>query len=128
MKLRVNGNSIRFRLNKVDVEQFAEKGNVEEHVSFGFNGQPDFVYSIEKTKTGNPNTSFEGGKMSIQVPPGVAEKWIKTDQVGFEFIINSDSKSPPLKVLVEKDFACLKPRAGKDDANTFPNPESGKIC
>jgi hypothetical protein len=31
-----------------------------------------------------------------------------------------------LRILVEKDFACLAPREGEDESDMFPNPLSGK--
>jgi hypothetical protein len=29
-----------------------------------------------------------------------------------------------LRILVEKDFACLAPRAGEDESDMFPHPGS----
>jgi hypothetical protein len=32
-----------------------------------------------------------------------------------------------LKILVEKDFACLTKRAGVDDVDTYPHPQEGML-
>ena len=31
----------------------------------------------------------------------------------------------PLRILVEKDFACLVEREGEDDSDAFPHPDGG---
>ena len=121
MKLRINGNSLRLRLNKAEVGQFADTGRVEEMVSFGSNGKPGLCYSIEKNATANLSASFENGKITIFVPSEIADAWTGSEQVGFE---NDDS----LKILVEKDFACRKPRRGEDQAQNYPNPDLVDPC
>jgi hypothetical protein len=30
----------------------------------------------------------------------------------------------PLNILVEKDFACLAPRAGEDERDMYPHPNA----
>ena len=31
-----------------------------------------------------------------------------------------------LKILVEKDFACLAPREGEDETDMYPHPQEGQ--
>ena len=33
-----------------------------------------------------------------------------------------------LRILVEKDFACLQPRAHEDESDLFPNPDASRTC
>jgi hypothetical protein len=35
-----------------------------------------------------------------------------------------------LNITLEKDFACLAPRAGEDESDNFPHPDAqrGKTC
>ena len=51
MKLRIRGNSIRLRLSRTEVAQFAGNGNVEDTVEFG-SSQPGLVYCIRTTPDG----------------------------------------------------------------------------
>ncbi len=50
MKLRIQGNSIRFRLTRTEVDQFARQGRMEEGVEFengdGFVGPCEMVIAV----------------------------------------------------------------------------------
>jgi hypothetical protein len=58
--------------------------------------------------------------MEVHVASDVARAWANGDEVGFEGLVG------PLRVLVEKDYACLTERPHEDDADAFPNPN--KSC
>ncbi len=122
MKLRIRGNSIRLRLTQSEVETINNVGKVEEKTEFP-NGQ-SFIYSLlvaENLKEISAN--FSDGKMQIILPKSVAENWANSDEVG----ISGEADS--LKIIVEKDFKCLTPRAGDEDTDTFPHPkESTHDC
>jgi hypothetical protein len=118
MKLRIRGNSIRFRLTQSEVEKVKETGLVEEETDFP-NGQ-NFVYLIKVAD--NFSTEFVGGKMSVLVPTEIANNWANSDQVGIYETINN------LQIVIEKDFNCLTPRAGDEDKDTFPHPTKSHNC
>lgn len=127
MKLRIKGNSIRLRLSQADVAEFAKNGKVEERTEFGGLSQ-SFVYSIA-AETGAEKISahYENGRISITVPQAVAENWRQTEETG----ISGEQELPAgktLRILIEKDFACLAPRAGEDETDNFPHPKSEKNC
>jgi hypothetical protein len=120
MKLRIRGNSIRLRLTQSEVETIKNKGFIEEKTEFP-NGQ-NFVYLLLVSATSDSiSANFSENKMSIFLPKSVAENWATSAEVGISAEIES------LKILVEKDFKCLTPRTGDEDADTFPHPKEKEI-
>jgi len=127
MKLRIKGNSIRLRLSQSDAAEFAKNGKVEERTEFGESNQ-SFVYSIT-TEPGAEKVSagFENGRISVIVPPAAAERWSQPEETG----ISGEqelSAGKTLRILIEKDFACLAPRIDEDESDNFPHPKSDKNC
>lgn len=112
MKIRIKGNSLRFRLTKSDVAQFAENGYVEETTDFG---NHIFTYAVQKNKLNNLSAVFENIKITLLMPERMAGEWAITDKVGFEYTENG------LYLLIEKDFKCLDNVAG-DQSDNYPNP------
>jgi hypothetical protein len=53
------------------------------------------------------------------------KKWASTEQVSIAADESLDG-GDFLKILVEKDFACLAPRDGEDEADMFPHPLEGQ--
>jgi len=119
MKLRIKENSIRFRLTKSEVESFAASGIIEEVVRFN---QQNFSYSLEKVFGRKLTASFENGKITVSVPIETANQWTDSEEISLE---GNDGE---LRLLIEKDFACLKPRKGEDESNNFPHPNQNQSC
>ena len=72
--------------------------------------------------------SFERDVIEVRVPQALAAEWCTSEQVTL-----AHSQSVPqgiLQITLEKDFACLAPRAGEDESDNFPHPQAGtgKIC
>lgn len=128
MKLRVKHNSIRLRLTQGEVARFGETGRVEEAIEFGAQPQQRLIYSIEKNADSRELSAvFEDRKITVFVPPAKAETWLNSDDSGIEGEQHmSDGKA--LRILIEKDFACLKPRHSEDERDAFPNPAEGVRC
>jgi hypothetical protein len=122
LKLRIRGNSIRFRLTKPEVEAFGSVGNVIEVVDFGKQENSNFRYVLEKSSEQKLKITFENGALTVFVPEDVAGRWVNAEDVGFE---GTDGN---LHVLVEKDFVCLKPREGEDESDNFPHPSIEESC
>ncbi|MEO9483919.1 MAG: hypothetical protein ABJG47_10755 [Ekhidna sp.] len=120
MKLRIRGNSIRIRLMQGEVKQFAEEGLVSETVEFP--GNVAFTYSL-KVSAGF-EASFQDSHMEFCIPKNEANPWIASNEdlaltASFD-LVNGNA----LKLLVEKDLACLTVRDGEDESDAFPNPKS----
>jgi hypothetical protein len=64
----------------------------------------------------------DGHEVRIEVATNDAKSWANSDEVGFageEAFVVGD-----LEVLIEKDFACITPRSGEQELDTFPNPNA----
>jgi hypothetical protein len=112
MKLRIEGNSIRLRVKKSDLERLKKQSIVRESVAFikGFH----FYYELktdEKIKT--INASFSSGTITVSIPLSLANAWIDTEQVGIEKTAENG-----LFILIEKDFPC-KTRSNEDKNDLF---------
>lgn len=119
MKLRLRGNSLRLRLTQGEVNDLVALGSVEEKTAFGPHAQ--LSYAIALGEGPSVSASFDAGAIRVTVPSADARAWATSDRVGIE----AEQTTPgdePLRLLIEKDFACLKPRTGEDDRDAFPNP------
>ena len=122
MKIRINGNSVRIRLSKSEVDQFGKEGYLEESTSFG-NGA--FKYVLKSKNEGNSlSAAFEGNMMMMFVPEKTKQEWTSTEKVGYEANMPiGDGKT--LFLLLEKDFKCLDNAIENQDDN-YENPK--KTC
>ena len=123
MKIRIKGNSIRYRLTKTEIDNFGKNGWLEEKTEFT-NGC-SFRYRLEK-KAGieNMEASFSGNRICIFVPEKIASEWTATDVVGFDTKMKIE-EGKELFLLIEKDFVCLD-HTFEDQSDNFPNPN--KVC
>lgn len=112
MKIRIKGNSIRYRLTKTDVERFSNNGYLQEQTVFGHSV---LTYALQVFDSNELSASFEDNKITIFMPATMAESWVTTDKVGFEEI------NTPLHLLIEKDFKCLD-NVAEDQSDNYPNP------
>lgn len=110
MKLRIKGNSVRLRLSKSDVETLGSEGVVEEEVHFGGPHSP-LIYSLRTSHDDVISASFDGRGISISIPEPMADDWIGSEEVGM-VAIQMVGENEGLRILVEKDFACLSGRRG----------------
>jgi hypothetical protein len=120
MKLRIKGNSVRLRLTQGEVARFAEVGLVEEVTEFGA-GQKLIYALVRSDSEENICAEFAVGKLRVIVPAPQADQWANSSQVGVEVEQETDNGNK-LKILIEKDFTCLAPRSGEDDADAYPHP------
>jgi hypothetical protein len=117
MKLRLRGSSIRLRLTQREVNALVATGRVEESV--GFDARTRLTYAL--TTDASFLARFEGGTIEVQVPAGDASEWAASERVSLEAeqpIADGES----LRILVEKDWQCLRPRTGEDESDAFPHP------
>ena len=123
MKLRIQDNSIRFRLTRKEVDTLRDDGCVSAAVSF-----PDgasLEYSVETSiLTGQPRASYSPDGLVVQIPQAAARHWAATEEVSITGA--QPLENGQLSILVEKDFACLTPREGEDEAELFPHPLKGQ--
>jgi hypothetical protein len=121
MKLRIRGNSIRLRLTQSEVDQLGSTGTVKESIEFG-SASPAFSYQLSTTVDNDAvRATFEDHCLSISIPASEAENWMRSEQVSLEEVQPIDG-GKFIRILLEKDFACLTERDGEDDTDAFPNP------
>ena len=123
MKIRIKGNSIRYRLTQSEVQTLAETGHLAEETSFG--PAQKFGYALEaKEGISGLQANFDGGTITLFIPADAAKKWPASEQVGFE---NEVEVAPGvlLKLLLEKDFVCLDDSSDEQSDN-YPNPNA--VC
>jgi hypothetical protein len=118
MKLRTRANSIRLRLTQKEVTQLAESGEVVETLTFAPGST--LSYALAAGDGDAVRATLTGTSLRVTAPRELVRKWAASDEVGFE--ATQPAGDVTLSILVEKDWACLKPRAGEDDADAYPNP------
>ncbi|MFQ6007223.1 MAG: hypothetical protein ACE5OQ_17175 [Woeseia sp.] len=124
MKLRIRDNSIRLRLTQTEVDTVNMDGRVEARVSFPGGGGLDYV--VESTAVAaKPSANFFDNALTISLPESDVRQWALTEQVSIAAEESLD-EGGHLKILVEKDFACLAPRDDEDESDMFPHPLEGK--
>ncbi len=119
MKLRIQDNTLRVRLNKTEVAHLAAGGQVTQTTAFSASSQ--LISSVETSDhAASPTATFDAGRMTIVLPLQQARDWAESDRVSIE----ADQPLPAgrsLRLLIEKDFECLH-RREKADEDTFTNP------
>jgi hypothetical protein len=121
MKLRIRGNTLRLRLTRAEIDRLAQEGHVADSISFG---PGSLTYAIQVAEEPALRAAYQGSLIEVVVPRSMAQRWLTTEAVGVEGAQPVDG-GETLRILVEKDFACLKPRSGEDDSDAFPHPAAG---
>jgi hypothetical protein len=124
MKLRLKGNSIRIRLDRRDIERLIDERYVDDAVRFGPGLAFSYAVEIGPAPRGCPKAQYTEGRLTIQIDRDDAEEWFAGDRVGFDHQQPVDGGV--VRVLLEKDFACIDRPLGEepDDAYAFPNPST----
>ena len=122
MKLRIRGNSIRFRLLQSEVADLSKTKRISEAISFGAAKDETLTYAVQiSEKVEAVSAGMCENEVCVILPTGVASEWIESDQVGIAASIFNGDES--LEILVEKDFVCLTRTDDPDNEDAFPNPD-----
>ena len=119
MKVRIQGNSIRFRLKQPEVERFGREGSITESMSFT-ETEDGLSFTLEVTQDDAFSVQYDTGKMILWIPQKTATQWTRGDAVGFEEKIKT-SAGKTISLLVEKDFKCLDGKE-EEEEGSYPNP------
>jgi hypothetical protein len=120
LKLRIQGSTLRLRLNRSDVEQFRTSGVCAESLRFDSNSQ--LTYTLEaSSRLKAMGVQYVRDCIRVRLPLDMAEEWAGSDRVSLS--LSRAGESGP-SLLIEKDFQCLhrEERNPVDDADAFPNP------
>lgn len=122
MKLRIRDNSVRLRLTRGEVDTLRDQGLVRSRT--GFPGGREFQYVLESSPASvSPGAFLSENVMTVLLPETAVLAWAATEQVsilGEQLLEDGETVS----ILVEKDFACLAPREGEDEADMYPHPQA----
>jgi hypothetical protein len=114
MKMRIQGNVLRFRLNRSEVAELAGGGSVQ--AALAFPGGRTLSYGVAPASATAIVAGFAGDAIRVELPEATVRDWAAGEQVAIRANVGG------LEVLVEKDFQCLhKGEAGKDP-DCYPNP------
>jgi len=126
MKLRIRGDSIRIRVTQAELREIADSGRVRDTIRFG--GGVGLSYALESDAAARePRARYAKNLISVVLPAATVQRWAGSNEVSIEGE-QALGDGQTLRILVEKDFACLQPRSGEDDSDMFPNPEPSKTC
>jgi hypothetical protein len=124
MKLRIRDNSIRLRLSQTEVDTMRTDGIVGGKLSFP--GGASLGYCLEGTPACvDAAAQFSDGELLVRLPEATVVQWADSDEVSIEATQTLDDGSS-LKILIEKDFACIAPREGEDESDMYPHPQEGE--
>jgi hypothetical protein len=120
MKLRLRADSLRLRLTRPEVQQLAQSGSVEERVHITPPGI--LVYRLKRTKTAATlGATYENGVVEIQIPEDLARAWCASELVTLAHV--QPHGEVRLRIVVEKDYACLAAREDEDETDNFQHPK-----
>ena len=123
MKIRIKGNSLRYRLTQTEVRTLADQGAISETTTFAA-GQV-LTYAIEtRTDLENLDAEYQQHRIVLLLPETWAKNWPQEDRVGFSHTkpLTPDTS---LFLLLEKDFVCLD-EVAEDQSDNYPNPRYEK--
>jgi len=112
MKIRIKGNSLRYRLTRSDISQLIDKHYLEERTSF-VGGT--LIYAVAITEGADLTAEYLDNMILLRLPKSLLESLEHPDTIGF-----SDEKGP-VALLIEKDFTCLD-KVEEDQSDNYPNP------
>jgi hypothetical protein len=117
MKLRIKGNSLRYRLTRSDVAQLTKVGFLEDKIDFG---EQALLYALQLTDKEELSANLVNSTITLYMPKKMISEWENIDKAGFE------NTSGNLHLLVEKDFTCLD-NVDEDQSDNYPNPLAEKF-
>lgn len=120
MKIRIQGNSVRYRLTRSEVASLKKDGHYKQQTAF--NGK-NFVYAVAaKENITGLQAEFKEDTITLYLPKKESLTWPDIDRVGYEnkMVLNDGQI---LNLLLEKDFVCLDERV-EDQSDNYPNPKA----
>lgn len=122
MKIRIKGNSVRFRLTKTDVDVISNQGYLEEATHFG---DAVFKYALKRDETSETlSATYNDHTITVFLPEAFLKGWAENDIISIKGNMPIGKKEA-LFLLVEKDFVCLD-HTDEDQSDNYANPN--KTC
>ncbi len=119
MKIRIKGNSVRFRLTKTEVNSLCERGIAREKTAFN---ESNFIYAVKVSdKYDNLHASFLNLGIILFLPKEILSDWHLNRKVGF-YHTQTIEDGQKLELILEKDFVCMD-KTVEDQSDNYPNPK-----
>ncbi|MGH8295263.1 MAG: DUF7009 family protein [Steroidobacteraceae bacterium] len=122
MKLRIKGDSLRLRLSQGEMRVLAERGEVEDRIRFPGGAALRYRLRVD-SKSSDISASYDTNLIDIMVSRSLCERWCGTELVTLS--ASQPLAAGELRLVLEKDWACLAPREGENESDNFPHPEAG---
>jgi hypothetical protein len=124
MKLRINQQSIRFRLSQKDVVNLRLNNTINVPVFWGMHEDDILVYKLSLIEEGASHVNIKQEEINVMILKSDIMHWLHNDSVvSYDCAIPTISN--PLTVLIERDFKCITPR-NEDEQDLFEHPK--KAC
>ena len=124
MKLRINGNSMRLRVSPSEMARLLQSGRIDETIHFGPEADAKLTYALEHAPDADKMTLRRiPQEVAIVISTKDAQRWASGEQVG----MYGTADAGQLKLVVEKDFACLD-GSDAEKQDCFPHPMKGPAC
>jgi hypothetical protein len=127
MKIRIKGNSLRFRVTQSELARLVDEGRIDETIYFSSSEDSRITYVLEH-QSFSPSTTlrYQPHEVAIVLSTADLKTWGESNQVGI-YAAADLGVHGVLDLLVEKDFACLD-LSDAENIDTFPNPAAGAAC
>ncbi|XOV81985.1 MAG: DUF7009 family protein [bacterium] len=122
MKLRLRGDSLRLRLTRSEVERIGAGRSVAETLHLPDGSELRYTLMPGQANDIRMTRDAHAVEVVVQVVAEQAHSWATSEVVGYSG--DAPFQVGPVSVLIEKDFACVTPRAGEEESDTFPNPQA----
>ena len=117
MKLRFRENSMRLRVNRLEVDKLAAGDSIEEEIAFP--NSAFLRYIFEAGTNEEPLISFKDGVIRVAAPLAQIRNWACAEStIGLYFQLPAGERM--LKVSIEKDLQCVDGPADELDPDAFP--------
>ncbi|MFV0389334.1 MAG: DUF7009 family protein [Pyrinomonadaceae bacterium] len=103
MKIRIAGNSIRFRLQTIDLTELVEKGKIIHTLDFGNGNGLDF--KIETCKNGDSRIEIVGTEVIATVPGLIVSEWKGIESFSYSHSQETD-EGKNINFLIENELGC----------------------
>lgn len=106
MKLRLEDNTLRLRLDPPEVAEFREQGRLETVVPLGLTASDQLTYTLERdTVVAELTIQAAAGSIRVLLPAAVADGWISSEEISLRGQ-QAVQGNQVLHILVEKDLGC----------------------
>lgn len=123
MKIRIEGDSVRFRLRRSEVETLGREGEVSQTTAFP---EGVFTYRVKLSEEYKQlGASFTNREICLLLPADWGRGWSGNSRVGYSGSIKA-TNGVSLDLLIEKDFVCLD-RDPSGQTDQYPNPKADSV-